>query len=440
MSGQRVLAAFAAAPGIDLAAERPAAARAFLDTIGCCVAGRGAPSTRAAVRAVKQLDGRPLADTAPDRQALVLGVAAHALDYDDVLEPANAHASAVLVPAALATAARVGATVGDALDAFTVGYVVLHALGRAFNPRHYAAGWHATSTLGVVAAAATSGVLLGLDGDRMAHALGLSTSLSSGLKAQFGFGAKHLHAGQAAAGGVLAAHLAAAGLTAAPDALTGPGGLADRYDAAGATLDGFEPAVGTPSKNLWLKSRPSCAATHRPLAAAAALAGGPRDDVDVVTVHVAEISRRSLTIGYPDGPMPARFSLEFCLAVLLTTGSLTLADFTDERLTDPRIRALADRITVAADPAQATSADSALAEETATVEIRFADGRTDRSVCAFPPGHPRAPLSDAAVLTKFRDCLAFSGATEGGLTALVRPEAAGRPAVSVHDEVVLWMT
>lgn len=443
---QTALAELVTSPASRNPEERPTVARAFLDTLGCIAAGRAAGSTRAAVKAVSALDGRPLARSAADRQAMALGVAAHALDFDDVLEAANAHASAVLVPTALTCARQVGATLADAYDAFTRGYLVLYALGRLMNPAHYAAGWHATSTLGVVGAAATAGTLLGLDRAGMSHALGLSTSLAAGLKRQFGFGAKHFHAGNAAAAGIQAAYLAAHGMTAADDLLTGAGGLRERYDGPdGSVRNLADPVSGLPSRNLWLKRYPSCAATHRPLAAlteaVGAVPGRPAGAaVSEVTVSLAEISRRSLGRAYPTTAMQARFSVEYCLAVLLTRGDLTLADFSPASLADPDLRALAGRMRVMADPEQDGGLAVAVAEESATVVVTTTDGATSRVTCTVPPGHPRAPLSTATVVDKYEGCLAYTGLEPGDLPArLLDPDHWRTPAADALDEAVGWL-
>jgi 2-methylcitrate dehydratase PrpD len=78
--------------------------------------------------------------------------------------------------------------------------------GRGFHAR----GFHATGIVGPVAAAATVSRLLKLDAEAMADALGLATSMSSGLLAFLPDGAwsKWLHTGWSAHGGIIAAELA----------------------------------------------------------------------------------------------------------------------------------------------------------------------------------------------------------------------------------------
>src|SRR5262249_61448803 len=98
--------------------------------------------------------------------------------------------------------------------------------GLALGAGHYARGWHVTSTVGVIGAAAACAHLLDLDAEAAARALGLAASQSSGLKANFGTMTKPFHAGHAAERGLLAAPLPARGFTANPDALDANQGLA----------------------------------------------------------------------------------------------------------------------------------------------------------------------------------------------------------------------
>ena len=82
------------------------------------------------------------------------------------------------------------------------------------NPSHYRRGWHCTSTIGSVGAAAAAARILGLDVDSAMNSLAIAASQASGLKANFGTMTKPLHVGLAARNGVQAALLAGRGFTA----------------------------------------------------------------------------------------------------------------------------------------------------------------------------------------------------------------------------------
>src|SRR5581483_2480456 len=105
------------------------------------------------------------------------------------------------------------------VTAFVAGYETECRIGRALGTEHYQRGFHATGTAGTFGAAAACSRLLGSDAGTTAVALGLAATQAAGLKSMFGTMAKPLHAGKAAANGLLAARLAAGGFTAAPDAI-----------------------------------------------------------------------------------------------------------------------------------------------------------------------------------------------------------------------------
>ena len=268
-----------------------------MDTVACMLAGADDAAPRAAHAGVARwgaggatVAGSPHRLAAP-WAALVNGTAAHALDYDDILEISNAHVSAVLVPALLALGQERGADGAACADAFIVGVEVMARLGEAVNMTHYFKGWHTTSTLGPPAAAAACARLLGLDAARTTAALSLATSLASGAKRQFGTMAKPLHAGLAAKNGIVAAALAEAGVTAAEDAYEGARGFVDlfagvpreRLEAAVADFDGTarDRALRALAEGLPLLRQRA----HRPLDALLAL----RDEGALGPQAVAEI-------------------------------------------------------------------------------------------------------------------------------------------------------
>ena len=239
------------------AAAIHAAERAFADTIGCMIGGRADLAAQRARRTFEQwvdphtgvqcINGGLL--PAP-WAALVNGAAAHALDYDDVSEPALTHPSAALVPALLALALSRGQSGARVIDAYIIGFEIQAALGAAMNDAHYGRGWHTTLTFGAVAVAGACARLLGLDAPAASAAVAAATSFSSGSKRQFGTNMKPIHAGLAAQSGIIAACMAEQGITAADEIFEGNwsfrslfgGESAAGFDAARELLSG-EPAI-----------------------------------------------------------------------------------------------------------------------------------------------------------------------------------------------------
>ena len=197
-------------------------------------------------------------------------MAAHALDYDDMCFVSLAHPSCALVPALLAAGELAHAPPSALLDAYVVGFELECRLGNVMNPRHYhQRGWHCTSSIGTLGAAAAAARVLGLDAHATRHALGIAASSACGLKENIGSMVKPLHAGMAARNGVMAARLAQRGFTASPHAIDGPQGYLAAMDSEQPSL---EPAVADLGirweileTGVTVKLYPSCAATHPPL-------------------------------------------------------------------------------------------------------------------------------------------------------------------------------
>jgi len=398
-------------------AERQAAS-AFVDTVACMLAGADDAAPRAAYAGVARwgAGGAVVAGTAhrlaAPWAALVNGTAAHALDYDDILEISNAHVSAVLVPALLALGQERDADGGSCVDAFIVGVEVLARLGEALNKTHYFKGWHTTSTLGAPAAAAACARLLRLDAARTTAALSLATSLASGGKRQFGTMAKPLHAGLAAKNGIMAAVLAEAGITAAADAYEGERGFVDLF--AGVPRERLEAAVadfsGPPAierHGLWQKVYPCCGSVHRSLDALLDMRGedGLRPQaVAEIDALLPEIEMHNLPYQTPADAMQARFSLPYLLASALVDGRLALDAFTGGALARPDVRTLIPMIRMRPDPSQGGDANVKDAPLRATVTVRLAVGDERARTVQEPRGHPCRPLGRDALHAKFVDC------------------------------------
>src|SRR5688572_6342187 len=154
--------------------------RAFANWLACAMGATHDDSVQTVLRVASSLSGKSQAFVVGlDRRldavnaALVNGVAANALDYDDMHVPTLIHPTGAVVAAALALAEDRHATGAALVAAIATGIDVECRLGLALFPRHYDGGWHITSTLGTLGAAAAGCVVLGLDAARTAHALGL---------------------------------------------------------------------------------------------------------------------------------------------------------------------------------------------------------------------------------------------------------------------------
>ena len=153
---------------------------ALLDWLACAAGGRGERAARAA---------RAAGDGLLERVAS-LATAGHVLDFDDTYLPGIAHLSAPTAPAAIALAAELDRSAGEALDAYAVGVEAMGALSRSHDL--YAGGWHPTAVCGAAGAAHAAARLLGLDEERTAAAERLALLQAGGLRAAFGSDGKSL--------------------------------------------------------------------------------------------------------------------------------------------------------------------------------------------------------------------------------------------------------
>ena len=394
-------------------AAREAARRAILDCLGVMLAGSTEPAAQILQQLAAAEGGAPLATvvgtgrrTGAVWAALCNGTAAHALDFDDTNFALMGHPSAPVLAAALAAGELALADGRAVLHAFLLGFEVETTLAEVINPAHYAHGWHATGTLGTLGAAAAAARLLGLDGTQTRHALAVAASQSSGLKENFGTMTKPFHAGHAARSGVLSALMAREGWTASEHALEGPQGF---FAVLGAGRRVLEPlgTLGAPWKILTsgvaVKPYPSCACTHSIIDGALELQrdGIRPDAVDEVTIAVAAGVPRILIHSRPRTGLEAKFSAEFSAAAALADGRVGMSTFRDERVQDPAIRRLMERVRVEVDPAMPTDLERHMWTR---LTVRLKDGRA-RSIGPRPvPGHPANPLTLEALREKFAEC------------------------------------
>ncbi len=407
------LAAFVAGCEPPLAARRRAAA-AVLDTVGVMLAGASEPAARIVQSLVAQEGGdacRVLGTAirgSASNAALANGTAAHALDYDDMCFVSLAHPSAPLVAAALAAAEMAGASGAAFLDGYIAGFELEGRLGRAMNPRHYERGWHCTSTIGTIGAAAAAARILGLEADTTAHALAIAASEASGLKENFGTMVKPLHAGLAARNGVLAAGLAKRGLTASEHAIDGSQGFL-------AAMDSERPSLGETSADLgarWelldtgitVKLYPSCAGTHPTLDALLDLRRAERfagADVEHIEVVVDSITPTVLIYDRPASGLEAKFSMPFCAAAAVIDGRVGIDTFDEARLGDPAFTSLMARVTMRVDAALDGTAPPLTQ---ARLRVRLTDGRELSAAANGARGYPERPASDEELAAKFLAC------------------------------------
>ncbi|EBA06660.1 MmgE/PrpD family protein [Sagittula stellata] len=384
------------------------ATRAFADTLACALAGIDTPVTRISDEVFPAAPGPSQVFGSAQRlhpldAAQRNGIAAHALDFDDCNLEMDGHPSVSIVPALFALAEARGSSGAQVLTAFVAGLETEIRLARVANPAHADRGWHPTVTLGVIGCAVACGRLLGLDPQRMAVAIAIAASSAAGLRANSGTMTKPFHAGQANRNGLQAALLAEAGYTARETALEHRFGFLKAFGGTEAcdlepVTRGWATDFALLSPGIAVKQYPCCAFVHCAIDAAVAL----RDHIGTTPIAKIEVvlnGRRLRNIDRPDPTdgLDAKFSTQYLTARALLDGTVSLGDFTPERVQDPQARALAAKVTLAAH-----NDDLSLGH----VHVTLEDGQQLSASATVAMGRdPANPMSDAEFRTKFDDCV-----------------------------------
>jgi 2-methylcitrate dehydratase PrpD len=401
---------------------RALGAKSLLDGLGLALAGsvaEGSRLLRAHIESLRSSGESSALGTSlrlPARfAALANGTAIHADDYDDTqlaVAPDRVyglltHPTAPVLPAVLAVAEAERRSGADLVAAYHVGVEVETKIAEAIAPRHYGDGFHTTATVGCFGAAAAVANLRGCSARSSAVALGIAGSHAAGLREHFGTMTKPLHAGRAAEAGVVAADLAAAGFTASARVLEAPRGF---FQAAGGGYDeaSIRDRLGAPwtfaSPGVSIKPHPSGSLTHPAMHALARLAEEHdvrAEQVERVRVGTSRHLPNALIHHRPRTALEAKFSMEFCAAIVLLERRGGLAEFRDEVVLRPDVQALIERVEFAVDP----EAEAAGFDRMATlIEIELRDGRVLRGRADFAAGSPALPMSYDDVAAKFREC------------------------------------
>jgi 2-methylcitrate dehydratase PrpD len=290
--------------------------------------------------------------------ALATGTAAHLDDFDDTHLATVIHPGASTLATVLSLAPEAAPAGGAFLGAFAAGCEAQLRIGCAISPAHYDHGWHITGTCGVFGAAVAASALLGLDAEATARALSLAATMTAGHREAFGTMTKPLHAGKAAANGVLAARLAAAGLSGPADPL-GDGGV---LEVLAASVDREALGLGWPEGHRWelelntIKTYPCGVVAHPAMDAAviahARLAELPvQTEITGITLRCNPLVPELMGREQPADGLESRFSARHGVAVCLLYGRGGLAEFSDAVATAPEVARLRSLITLDADPA-----------------------------------------------------------------------------------------
>ncbi len=392
----------------------------LLDVAGLCVAARETDYVRAALASTAS-EGKATAighaaPLGPYDAALVNGTAAHGEDFDDTFEGGPIHAGAVIVPAVLAAGEHRGLSGEAMLRGIAVGTEIMCRMSLVAPQAIHKACFHPTAVIGAPAAAAAVASALGLSPKLIGHAIGVAGSLASGIIEYLADGSwtKRLHAGAAAQAGIRAAFLAEAGFLGPTTVLEGHHGFYRAF-APSKTPD-FAPLLDGLGESWILETlafKPyACGTMTQPFvdcAIALAKQGVKAEDIVSLECEVGEgtvhrlwepLARKQA----PPNAYAAKFSTPYCIAVGFMDGGAGLGQFTEERVAEASVRALAAKVSYVIDPQNEYPRNFS-----GHIRATLKDGSVRETRQPHMRGGAHEPLSAADILQKFHDNAAFGG-------------------------------
>ena len=407
----------------------------FQDVAGLCIAARRAPYITATLAAVDRSGPGAAGCTALGHEggfdafgaALVNGTAAHGEDFDDTFEGGPVHSGAVIVPAVLAACEREGLGGDRFLIGVVTGTELLCRLSLVAPMATHNAGFHPTAVFGAIAAAGAVGAALKMPAAAIASALGIAGSMASGIIEYLADGTwtKRMHAGWAAQSGVRAALMARGGFAGPRTVFEGTHGL---YRAFAPTvppdfaplLDGLGngwvmPSVAFKPYACGTMTQPFIDCARR-LAGEGIRAADVRDiECEVAAGTVPRLWEPLASKHRPPTPYAAKFSTPFCMAVGFFDGKAGLAQFTEARIADPEVLALASTIRYTIDPANQYPR-----KFTGHLRATLADGSSREYRQPHMRGGARDPLLAVELEAKFLDNAIYGGWTAEAAQGLLR--------------------
>ena len=396
--------------------------RCLVDGIGVILSGAPAACSRVIQRYLQETGSPGPASVlgtgitaSASLAALANGVAGHAEDYDDTqlsTSPDRAyglltHPTTPALAATLAVAQEVNASGQEFLTAFCAGFEVECKIADAISPDHYLKGHHSTGTIGVFAAAAGAAKLWGLSSEETANAIGIAASKSAGIRVNFGTMTKPYHAGAAAENGITAARLARLGYQADPNALDGPWGYF-QVKGGGCEPERLLGKLGNPhtlaNPGVSVKPYPCGSLSHPSMDALLDLIlenDIKPEQVEEVRLGAGNNIIQALRYQNPQNELEAKFSLQFCLGILLLRRRAGLQEFTDEVVRSPQVREMMERV----HPYHNKEIEAKGATRMLSLlEVRLKDGRTFQKEAFTSRGQPDRPMSREELAGKFTEC------------------------------------
>lgn len=405
-----------------LSPEAIQAAKLFLfDSFGCALGGSQQDDVEIMLEHFKAMGGKESCTcfvsgfrTNPVDAAFLNALMIRAMDYNDIYWKADPSHPSDIIPAALSICEMLGLSGKDLILGTIIAYEIEMRLCEFAEPGIREYGWH-HATLTSFAAPIVAGRMLGLSAEQIQQAIGISASPSMCLGAVTAgklTNMKNTVDPLATRSGVQAALLAQRGYSGPEHVIDGKEGLVHCFEKFGGkfhlnVLTDKLPASPSDHYRILdcgMKSFPIEALSHAPLTAMMKIVKEHNINPDDVTeIKVEVIARAADILGDPAKYRPtsketADHSLPYSLAVGLVDGMVTPLQFKQERIDDPALHPVMDKIKVVANE----EFESLFPKfQPSQVTISLKDGTSHSHRVDVPKGDPRDPMTEDEIAVKF---------------------------------------
>ena len=279
------------------------------------------------------------------------------------------------------------------------------------------AGFHPTAVIGTMGATAGVGAALGLSPRDIASALGIAGSLASGIIEYLaeGTSTKRLHPGWSAQCGLRAAMMAQNGFDGPRSVFEGEHGFFFAFadPSIAQDLAHMTDGLGSDWRLERIAFKPyACGTMAQPyIDCAIGLANREIATSDIKAIHcetgegiVHRLWEPLAEKHRPSTPYSAKFSIPYLVAVGFLDRAVGLAQFTEERIRDPKVLELAGKVGYEIDPENEYPRNY-----TGHIRAELADGRIEEVRQPHMRGGSREPLPRAELVAKFQNNVAFGG-------------------------------
>jgi 2-methylcitrate dehydratase PrpD len=338
---------------------------------------------------------------------LLHGIMGHAVEMDDVHKKAKVHPGTVVIPALLSYGEWKQSSGKEIILATVVGYEVMNRIGMGINPTtHRLQGWHATGTCGTFGSTAALAKLERFSKDQFVSALGIAGTQSSGLWAFTADGAncKMFHAGHAVTSGITAVKLVKAGMRGPSKVIEAEDGGLFKASSKDYNFDVVTEGLGENLTITQVSRKPyaCCRSMHPSIEAALMIKEKHQIDVkQIKKIIVRTYKVAKVQCGFTNRPetiADARFSIPYGVAVALYDGNALIEQFTEERIKDPMVLDLAEKVEIQID----NQFDAAYPNQWGcSLEMEMASGETYVEIIEDAKGDISYPLSIHQLENKF---------------------------------------